>query len=127
MGTERMRQRNKLIGHNPRSSSISGRYGHVALERSNSHDIDLKSYIGNAALQRLLAQRAGDAPFDLDDATAGRIHRARSGGQALDGAVQVSRVGTLTQTTSGNKHLTNDIEEPFSKLKDAMLNHGSTL
>jgi hypothetical protein len=56
---------------------------------------------GNTALQRLLAQRAGDAPFDLDDATAGRIHRARSGGQALEGAVQAQMGEALGHDFSG--------------------------
>ncbi|MFN2130512.1 MAG: DUF4157 domain-containing protein [Anaerolineae bacterium] len=44
--------------------------------------------IGNQAVQRLIAQRNGPGPTELDDETAGRIDRARSGGQALDGAVQ---------------------------------------
>jgi len=45
-------------------------------------------YLSNRAIQRLLAQRSGDGTFDLDDATAGRINRARGGGQALDAAIQ---------------------------------------
>lgn len=57
--------------------------------------------LGNTALQRHLAQRITDAPFDLDDATAGRIHRARSGGQALDGAVQVQMSQALGHDFSG--------------------------
>jgi len=44
--------------------------------------------IGNQAVQRLIAQRNGSGPTELDEETAGRIDRARSGGQALDGAVQ---------------------------------------
>ena len=40
--------------------------------------------IGNRAVQRLLAQRSGDGPFDLDDETADRINRERGGGQSLD-------------------------------------------
>ena len=58
-------------------------------------------HIGNTALQRLLAQRTGDAPFDLDDATAGRIHRARSGGQALDGTVQAQMGEAMGHDFSG--------------------------
>lgn len=83
-----MWQHSRVINHNQQSSSSLGRNCHVALKHSTWHGIDLKSYVGNAAAQRLLAQRSADAPFDLDDATAGRIHRARSGGQALDGAMQ---------------------------------------
>ena len=48
----------------------------------------LQQTIGNQAVQRLLAQRSGDQPFDLDDDTAGRIGRERGGGQPLDGGVQ---------------------------------------
>lgn len=46
------------------------------------------THLGNAALQRLLAQRSGDGAFDLDDATANRINSARGGGQSLDMAIQ---------------------------------------
>jgi hypothetical protein len=45
----------------------------------------MQNRLGNRAIQRLLAQRTGDSAFDLDDATAGRINRARGGGQALTG------------------------------------------
>lgn len=44
--------------------------------------------IGNRAVQRLLAQRSGDGPFDLDDETANRINRERGGGQSLDSNTQ---------------------------------------
>ena len=88
MSIDRIRQRSRVTTHNMRPSSDLSRNGHVAQEHSTAPGIDLKSYIGNAALQRLLFERAGDAPFDLDDATAGRIHRAHSGGQPLDNAVQ---------------------------------------
>ena len=47
----------------------------------------LQNLVGNRAVQRLLAQRSGDAPFELDDDTASRIGQQRGGGQALDGAV----------------------------------------
>jgi hypothetical protein len=47
--------------------------------------ITMQNRLGNRAIQRLLAQRTGDSAFDLDDATAGRINRARGGGQALTG------------------------------------------
>ncbi len=107
-----------------RKTENSARSSGYFMEQPFSHSY---AHFGNTTLQRLLAERAGDAPFGMDDATAGRIHRARSDGQVLDGAVQVSRVGPLTQTPPGNKHLTIDIEGPFSKLKDAVLNHGSTL
>jgi len=44
--------------------------------------------IGNQAVQRLIAQRNGQGPTELDQETAGRIDRARSGGQTLDPSVQ---------------------------------------
>jgi hypothetical protein len=44
--------------------------------------------IGNQAVQRLIAQRNGPGPTELDEKTADRIGRARSGGQALDPSVQ---------------------------------------
>jgi uncharacterized protein DUF4157 len=44
--------------------------------------------IGNRAVQRLLAQRSGDGPSDVDDETADRINRERGGGQSLDSNIQ---------------------------------------
>ncbi len=44
--------------------------------------------IGNQAVQRLIAQRNAHGPTELDQETAGRIDRARSGGQTLDRSVQ---------------------------------------
>ena len=44
--------------------------------------------IGNQAVQRLIAQRRGDGPTELDEDTAGHIDRARSGGQSLDRSTQ---------------------------------------
>lgn len=48
----------------------------------------LQNHLGNAAIQRLLAQRSGDGAFDLDDATASRINQSRGGGQSLDTSIQ---------------------------------------
>lgn len=70
-----------------------------ALDRPvNTPDV---AHIGNAALQRLLAQRNADDPFDLDDTTAERINRARSGGQTLDGGVQAQLGNAMGQDFSG--------------------------
>jgi len=55
----------------------------------------LQNHLGNAAVQRLLAQRSGDGAFDLDDATAARINRARTGGQVLNNAVQTQMSQSL--------------------------------
>lgn len=41
-------------------------------------------HLGNAGIQRLLAQRSsGDGAFNLDDAPASRINSARGGGRHL--------------------------------------------
>lgn len=62
----------------------------------------LQNHLGNAAIQRLLAQRSGgDGAFDLDEATAGRINAARSGGQALDGPVQTQMSQSMGADFSG--------------------------
>jgi hypothetical protein len=43
--------------------------------------------VGNTAVQRLLAQRSGSGPTELDEETADSINRQRGGGQQLDGAM----------------------------------------
>lgn len=48
----------------------------------------LQRQAGNRAVQRLLVQRSSADGFDLDEATAGRIDRARGSGQPLDGVLQ---------------------------------------
>ncbi len=66
--------------------------------------IALQNQVGNTAVQRLIAQASAYddyGPTKLDDATAGRIHRARSGGQALDGAVQAQMSNEMGQDFSG--------------------------
>jgi hypothetical protein len=44
--------------------------------------------LGNGAVQRLLAQRSGTRPTELDDALADSINKARGGGRALDAGIQ---------------------------------------
>jgi hypothetical protein len=59
---------------------------------------------GNRYVQRVVerVQRQGGAEgFELDDEMAGRIHRARSGGQPLNGAVQAQMSGALGYDFSG--------------------------
>jgi hypothetical protein len=48
----------------------------------------LSRQLGNATIQRLLAQRSAGQPAELDDALAQRINRARGGGEALDNHIQ---------------------------------------
>lgn len=61
----------------------------------------LQNMVGNRAVQRMLAQRAGDAPFQLDDETEGRINQQRGGGQALDEGVRDRLESNLGQDFSG--------------------------
>ena len=55
----------------------------------------LQQQVGNRAVQRLLAQRSGDGPSEVDDDTASQINGARGGGQALDAHVQ-TQMGSAT-------------------------------
>ena len=48
----------------------------------------LQHQVGNQAVQRLLAQRSGNGPFDVNDETEARINNQRGSGQPLDGAIQ---------------------------------------
>jgi hypothetical protein len=50
--------------------------------------VDAQAHLSNRTIQRLLAQCSDSGPTELDDATAGRINRARGAGQAPDSAVQ---------------------------------------
>ncbi len=62
--------------------------------------IVLQQTVGNQAVQRLLAQRSGDGPFELDDETASRINSARSSGQSLDTGLQQQMGSALGQDLS---------------------------
>jgi len=61
----------------------------------------LQQLIGNRAVQRLLAQRSGDGPFELDDDTADHINRERGGGQPLDTALQKQAGAAVDHDLSG--------------------------
>jgi hypothetical protein len=61
----------------------------------------LQQQVGNRAVQRLLTQRKEDGSFELDDETAGRINRARGGGQPLEGAVQEQMSASLGYDFTG--------------------------
>ena len=63
----------------------------------------LQQTIGNRAVQRLLAQRSDDGPFDLDNETADRINSQRGGGQPLDGQVQTRMSDATGHDFSGVK------------------------
>jgi hypothetical protein len=61
----------------------------------------LQQRVGNQAVQRLLVQRSGQGSFELDEETAGRISRERSGGQPLDEGVQARMGASLGHDFSG--------------------------
>ncbi len=63
--------------------------------------ITLQNQVGNGAVQRLLAQRSGDGPTELDDDTATRINSARGGGQSLDSGVQTKMGEAMGSDFSG--------------------------
>jgi len=68
--------------------------------KADSPIVTLQNQIGNGAVQRLLAQRSGQGPTELDDDTASRINSARGGGQALDGATQEEMGSAMGQDFS---------------------------
>src|SRR5215207_2461693 len=61
----------------------------------------LQRQIGNRAIQRLLAQRSGEGPFDLNDDTEARINRERGAGQTIDNAVQAKMSESTGHDFSG--------------------------
>jgi hypothetical protein len=61
----------------------------------------LQNLVGNRAVQRLLAQRSGDAPFELDKETEARINSQRGGGQTLDEGVRQNLEMTMGHDFSG--------------------------
>jgi hypothetical protein len=85
---------NKAGSKNPEADPSGGEAAALAT---------LQQQIGNRAVQRLLAQRSGDGPFDLDDETAGRINNARGSGQSLDGNVQAKMADATGHDFSGVK------------------------
>lgn len=58
-------------------------------------------HLSNRQVQRLLAQRSGQAPAELDEETAGRINRERSSGQPLEESIQASMGQAMGADFSG--------------------------
>jgi len=66
------------------------RQGKAALQQANLDSLtltELHHYLGNRRVGRLLARRGGAGAFELDEETAERINRERSGGQPLEEGV----------------------------------------
>lgn len=62
--------------------------------------VALQNQVGNAAVQRLIAQastRGNDGPTELDEETATRIQRARGGGRPLDDGLQTKMGDAMGQ------------------------------
>ena len=55
----------------------------------------LQSMVGNRAVQRLLAQRSGDEPYELDQETETNINSQRGSGQQLDPLVWAAAICRL--------------------------------
>lgn len=85
---QRPEQESQYQGHEADSGDVQSGLAH------------LQNQIGNRAVQRLLAQRSGEGSFELDDETAGRINRARGGGQPLDSPVQEQMSSSMDQDFS---------------------------
>ena len=95
MTQERLSEQDKPKAHKPESSEQETQSLPADLHPDIAGMVSLQQSIGNRAVQRLLAQRSGDGPFDLDDQTAARINNERGGGQPLDSNVQ-AKMGEAT-------------------------------
>jgi hypothetical protein len=71
--------------------------------------------VGNQAVQRLLAQRSGEEPFDLDDETESRINSQRGGGQSLDEGVRENLEGSMGHDMSSVRVHTSPESDSLNK------------
>jgi len=79
----------------------------------------LQCQIGNQAVQRLLAQRGGDGPIELDDEVAARINRERDGGQPLDGKIQAQMNDAMGHDFGGVRVHTSSESNDLNRQLDA--------
>jgi hypothetical protein len=84
----------------PRATDTPAKRHDAGAEAEASGLSSLQQQVGNQAVQRLLAQRRDTGPAKLDEETADRVNRERSGGEALDGAVQAQMNASLGQDFS---------------------------
>jgi hypothetical protein len=61
----------------------------------------LQKLVGNRAVQRLIAQRSGGGPTELDEDTAASIKRERGSGQSLDSTFGAQAGEAMGQDFSG--------------------------
>jgi hypothetical protein len=71
--------------------------------------------VGNAAVQRFLAQRSGAGPSELDDDTASAINGRRGGGSQLDAGMAAKAGGVMGQDFSGVKVHTDSTADNLSR------------
>ena len=60
----------------------------------------MQNTLGNAAVQRFLAQRSGDGPSELDEGTSQAINAERGGGHSLDEGIADKAGGVMGQDFS---------------------------
>jgi hypothetical protein len=75
------------------SQEASGRLDHSQLKQ-------LQQTVGNTAVQRLLAQRSGSGPTDLEEETGSAINQERGSGQQLDSGIAAKAGQTMGQDFS---------------------------
>lgn len=61
----------------------------------------MQQTLGNASVQRFLAQRSGSGPTEIDEETAVSIQSARGSGQSLDDGIAAKAGQTMGQDFSG--------------------------
>jgi hypothetical protein len=101
MSQERALDEKKTTAHKPDVTRAPEKRQMRGGEAGASGVLRLQQQAGNRAVQRLLAQRSGDGSFALDEETAGRINRARGGGQPLDAGLQRQMGPALGHDLSG--------------------------
>jgi hypothetical protein len=87
----------KAVTRKPKTEALAPQRQHPApfAPGDRAGLTSLQQQVGNRAVQRLLAQRSGDGPSEVDDDTANQINSARGGGQDLDSHVQ-AQMGSAT-------------------------------
>ena len=93
------RDEKKANVHKPKNQEVAKH--HTGKSEPKAPLTGLQQQIGNRAVQRLLAQRSGEGPSELDEETASRINRERGGGQPLDTAFQKQTSEAMGHDLSG--------------------------
>jgi hypothetical protein len=75
----------------------------------------MQQTVGNAAVQRFLAQRSGSGPTELDDDTAAAINSERGSGQQLDAGMAQKAGSVMGQDFSGVKVHTDGAADNLSR------------